>query len=124
MLSSAAGRAGQRGLVAVALAQDLPGLNDFLREFRASGNSDAEAYPEGDGIRLGPAEGYLTLGAAKRALPAMKMDQIRDQLNHLLLPGLAALTWRFGWLWTHHGRADGQRRTAVTFPQFKAYVMG
>lgn len=67
-----------------AVAQDLLDLNDFLREFRAAGNSDAEAYPEGDGIRLTPAEGYLTLDAAKRTLPAMKTDDIRDRLNHLL----------------------------------------
>lgn len=67
-----------------AVARDLLGLNDFLREFRASGNSDADAYPEGDGVRLSPAEGYLTLDAAKRTLPAMKTDEIRDRLNHLL----------------------------------------
>jgi hypothetical protein len=34
-----------------AVARDLLALNDFLREFKPSGNSDTDAYPEGDGAR-------------------------------------------------------------------------
>ena len=55
-----------------AVARDLLALNDFLREFKPSGSSDTEAYPEGDGVRLTPAEGYLTFAAAVRTLPTWR----------------------------------------------------
>ena len=67
-----------------AVARDLLDLNDFLRAFTPSGSSDAEAYPECDGVRLTPTEGYLTLAAARRTLPGMEADGIRERLNHLL----------------------------------------
>jgi hypothetical protein len=40
-----------------AMAKDLLALNDFLRAFKSAGSSDSEAYPQGDGVRLTPAEG-------------------------------------------------------------------
>ena len=46
--------------------------------------SDTEAYGKGDGVRLTPAEGYLTTAAAIRTLPEMTSSEIRDRLNHLL----------------------------------------
>jgi hypothetical protein len=67
-----------------AVARDLLALNDFLREFKPSGSSDTQAYSNGDGVRLTPAEGYLTLAAAVRTLPEMDISEIRDRLNHLL----------------------------------------
>lgn len=67
-----------------AVAQDLLELNDFLREFKPSGSSDSDAYGSGDGVRLTPADGYLTAAAATRTLPSMKPGEIRDRLNHLL----------------------------------------
>jgi len=67
-----------------AVARDLLALNDFLREFKPSGSSDTDAYPNGDGVRLTPTEGYLTLAAAVRTLPQMEIGEIRDRLNHLL----------------------------------------
>ena len=67
-----------------AVARDLLELNDFLREFTRPGPSDAEAYPEGDGVRLAPNEGYLTLAAARRTLAGMAAHEIRERLNHLL----------------------------------------
>lgn len=67
-----------------AVAKDLLVLNDFLREFKPSGSSDAQAYSRGDGVRLTPAEGYLTAAAAVRTLPSMKGEEVRNQLNHLL----------------------------------------
>ena len=67
-----------------AVARDLLVLNDFLREFKPSGSSDTEAYGKGDGVRLTPAEGYLTLAAAFRTLPGMEAGEIRDRLNQLL----------------------------------------
>lgn len=67
-----------------AVAWDLLALNDFLREFKASGSSDASAYADGDGVRLAPNEGYLTFPAALRTLPGMENGEIRDRLNRLL----------------------------------------
>jgi hypothetical protein len=67
-----------------AVAQDLLALNNFLREFKPSGSSDSQAYSEGDGVRLTPTEGYLTIAAAVRTLPEMEIGEIRDRLNHLL----------------------------------------
>ena len=67
-----------------AVARDLLELNDFLREFKPSGSSDSEAYGGGDGVRLTPADGYLTAAAATRTLPGLKPGEIRDRLNHLL----------------------------------------
>ena len=67
-----------------AVARDLLALNDFLREFKPSGTCDTDAYPEGDGLRLTPAEGYLTYAAAGRTLARMKPGEIRERLNHLL----------------------------------------
>jgi hypothetical protein len=67
-----------------AVAQDLRDLNDFLREFKPSGSSDNAAYGDGDGVRLTPAEGYLTAAAATRTLPSMKPEEVRDRMNHLL----------------------------------------
>ena len=67
-----------------AVARDLLALNDFLREFKPSGTSDIQSYPEGDGVRLTPTEGYLTLAAAVRTLSGMETAEIRDRLNHLL----------------------------------------
>jgi hypothetical protein len=67
-----------------AMAKDLLALNDFLREFKPTGSSDSEAYPQGDGVRLTPTEGYLMFGAAVRALTEKKPEEIREQLNKLL----------------------------------------
>jgi hypothetical protein len=67
-----------------AVARDLLELNDFLREFKPSGKCDMEAYPNRDGVRLTSTEGYLTLAAAARTLPAMETAQIRNRLDHLL----------------------------------------
>ena len=67
-----------------AVARDLHALNDFLRAFKPSGSSDAEAYPDKDGIRLTPGEGYLTFAAARRALPGLQAEEIRERLNQLL----------------------------------------
>jgi hypothetical protein len=67
-----------------AVARDLLTLNDFLREFKPAGSSDTQAYSKGDGVRLTPAEGYLTLAAAVRTLPEMEIGEIRDRLNDLL----------------------------------------
>lgn len=67
-----------------AVARDLLALNNFLREFKPSGSSDTQAYSKGDGVRLTPADGYLTAAAAARTLPEMKTGEIRDRLNHLL----------------------------------------
>src|SRR5580700_2286310 len=61
-----------------AVAQDLLELNGFLREFKPSGSSDIEACGSGDGVRLTPADGYLTAAAATRTLPSMKFGEIRD----------------------------------------------
>ena len=84
-------QAGRRAMILARLwgsrsaaARDLLALNDFLREFTPSGSCDADAYPEGDGVRLTPSEGYLTFAAAVRTLPGMKPGEIRGQLNHLL----------------------------------------
>jgi hypothetical protein len=67
-----------------AMAKDLLALNDFLREFRPNGASDSGAYPQGDGVRITPTEGYLTFDAAVRVLGEMKPDEIRVRLNNLL----------------------------------------
>ncbi len=67
-----------------AVAQDLLALNDFLREFKPSGTSDIQAYSKGDGVRITPTEGYLTLAAAVRTLPELEIGEIRARLNHLL----------------------------------------
>jgi hypothetical protein len=67
-----------------AVARDLLELNDFLREFKPSGKCDMEAYPNRDGVRLTSTEGYLSLAAAARTLPAMEKVRIRNRLNHLL----------------------------------------
>lgn len=67
-----------------AMAKDLLALNDFLREFRPNGSSDSKAYPQGDGVRLTPTEGYLTFDAAVRVLREMKPDEIRGRINSLL----------------------------------------
>ncbi len=70
-----------------AVARDLLDLDGFLREFKASGSRDAEAYPSGDGVRLAPGEGCLTLTAAVRTLPAMNEVLVRERVNHLLAIG-------------------------------------
>jgi hypothetical protein len=67
-----------------AVAQDLFELNRFLREFKPSGIRDSEAYPEADGVRLAPGEGYLTFDAAIRTLVGIKSEEIRERLNHLV----------------------------------------
>jgi hypothetical protein len=67
-----------------AAAEDLHELNEFLREFKPVGSSDKEAYGNGDGIRLTPAEGYLAAAAAFRTLPGMQPGDTRERLNHLL----------------------------------------
>jgi hypothetical protein len=67
-----------------AMAKDLLALNDFLREFRPNGASDSGAYPQRDGVRITPTEGYLTFDAAVRVLGEMKPDEIRERLNNLL----------------------------------------
>jgi hypothetical protein len=67
-----------------AVAQDLLELNDFLREFKPPGSRDIDAYPEADGVRLAPGEGYLTFDAAIRTLPGMKPGEIRERINRLL----------------------------------------
>jgi hypothetical protein len=67
-----------------AVAHDLHDLNDFLREFKPSGKCDSEAYPSRDGIRLTPAEGYLSFAAAIRALPGMETSKVRSQLDRLI----------------------------------------
>lgn len=84
-------QAGRRAMIVTrlwgsrsAVAKDLLALNDFLREFKASGSRDADAYPEGDGVRLAPGEGYLTFAAAVRTLPGMEPSEIRERLNYLL----------------------------------------
>ena len=70
-----------------AVARDLLDLDGFLREFKASGSDDDEAYPDGDGVRLAPGEGCLTLSAAVRTLPALGKAQVRERVNHLLRIG-------------------------------------
>ena len=70
-----------------AVARDLLDLDGFLREFKASGSDDDEAYPNGDGVRLAPGEGCLTLSAAVRTLPALDKSQVRERVNHLLRIG-------------------------------------
>lgn len=72
----------------VAVARDLLELDGFLREFSASGTRDDKAYPDGDGVRLAPKEGCLTLRAAVRTLPALDEDQVRRRVNHLLRIGV------------------------------------
>jgi hypothetical protein len=67
-----------------AVARDVLALNDFLREFKASGSGDTEAYPEGDGVRLTSGEGYLTFAAAVRTLRGMNQGEVREQLDRLL----------------------------------------
>ena len=71
-----------------AVVRDLVELDGFLREFGASGARDDEAYPNGDGVRLAPNEGCLTLRAAVRTLPALDEDQVRQHVNHLLRIGV------------------------------------
>ena len=71
-----------------AVARDLLALDEFLREFKPSGSRDTDAYPEGDGVRLTPTEGYLTLQAAVRTLSDMQPAQVRDRVNHLLRIGV------------------------------------
>ena len=87
-------QAGRRAMILTRLwgsratvAQDLLELDGFLREFKASGSGDKEAYPSGDGVRLGPDEGCLTLKAAVRTLPALDELQVRERVNHLLRIG-------------------------------------
>lgn len=84
-------QAGRRAMIVTrlwgsrsAVARDLLALNDFMREFKASGSRDADAYPESDGVRLAPGEGYLTFAAAVRTLPGMMPNEIRERLNNLL----------------------------------------
>jgi hypothetical protein len=67
-----------------AVARDLFALDDFLREFKPMGLSDNDAYEEGDGVRLTPTEGYLTLRAAGRTLPGLAPTEVRTRLNDLL----------------------------------------
>jgi hypothetical protein len=70
-----------------AVARDLADLHGFLREFKASGTNDDEAYPDGDGVRLTPNEGCLTFQAAVRALPGLDEAHVRERVNHLLRVG-------------------------------------
>ena len=87
-------QAGRRAMILTRLwgsraaaARDLLDLNRFLREFTASGSRDDEAYPGGDGVRLAPGEGCLTLKAAVRTLPSMDEVQVRERVNHLVRIG-------------------------------------
>lgn len=87
-------QAGRRAMIVTRLwgsraaaARDLLDLAGFLREFKASGSRDDEAYPSGDGVRLVPGEGCLTLKAVVRTLPAMDDVQVRERMNHLVRIG-------------------------------------
>jgi hypothetical protein len=71
-----------------AVARDLADLDGFLRAFKPAGEHDDDSYPKRDGVRLTSTEGYLTLQAAVRTLPALKPPEVRERVNHLLHIGV------------------------------------